>query len=79
MNRAQVIECINRMMNEEGIKSIGEIAFGLIQNHAEIIAEGNTFTEAMTLRDDFIHIQNAFDEEFNCLMGGEGNTYTAPE
>lgn len=77
MTREEMIAEIDLMINEIGIDNPASIAFAIIQKHAELKGNGDSFTEAMTLRDDFIYIQNSFEEEYEILNGGEGPTYTA--
>lgn len=78
MNREEIIKEIDSQISDMGIRSIGLIAFGLIQAYAEKESGGNSFNEAMILRDEFIRIQDAFEEEYGILNGGEGNSYRAP-
>ena len=79
MDRKEMHQIIDMMIDEIGINDPASIAFALIQRHSEIEGGDNILMEAMALRDAFIKVQEAFEEEFNVLMGGQGNTYTAPE
>lgn len=77
MDKTQIIAEINEMIDVIGIDNPASIAFAIIQKDAELKGNGDSFAEAMTLRDNFIRIQNAFEEEYKILNGGEGPTYTA--
>lgn len=77
MTRDEIIAVIDDQLNS-GIDNPESIAFAIIQRKAELIAGDDTFAEAMALRDAFIRVQDAFEEEYAVLMGDEGNTYTAP-
>lgn len=79
MKKKEIFAIIEDLIDKAGLDSPSTIAFAIIQRSAEIKGGDNQIAEAMALRDEFIRIQEAFEEEFRVLMGGEGNTYRAQD
>lgn len=77
MTKDQMHGIIDRMIDEIGINDPASIAFAIIQDAAEE-SRGDNRDEARALKGMMSRVQEAFDEEYRVLMGGEGNTYIAP-
>lgn len=76
MTKAEYTKIINEMIDKVGIDNPASIAFAIIQKAAEK-KRGTDFDEADALKGMMERINDAYEEEFEILMGGEGRVYQA--